>query len=58
MIADLSVSALGDASGRAIAATLQKGSVTIHYTDTGDFSGHVFAMCRLLGFLFARAYAI
>jgi TnpA family transposase len=24
-----------------------------HYTDTGGFSDHVFAMCRLLGFLFA-----
>ena len=24
-----------------------------HYTDTGVFSDHVFAMCRLLGFLFA-----
>jgi len=24
-----------------------------HYTDTGGFSDHVFAMCRLLGFRFA-----
>jgi TnpA family transposase len=24
-----------------------------HYTDTGGFSDHIFAMCRLLGFLFA-----
>lgn len=24
-----------------------------HFTDTGGFSDHVFAMCRLLGFFFA-----
>jgi TnpA family transposase len=27
--------------------------ISEHYTDTGGFSDHVFAMCRLLGFLFA-----
>jgi hypothetical protein len=25
-----------------------------HHTDTGGFSDHVFAMCRLLGFRFAQ----
>src|SRR5271168_4118198 len=28
-------------------------SLNEHYTDTGGFSDHVFAMCRLLGFRFA-----
>jgi hypothetical protein len=27
--------------------------ISEHYTDTGGFSDHVFAMCRLLGFRFA-----
>ena len=28
-----------------------------HYTDTGGFSDHVFATCRLLGFRFAAAHS-
>jgi TnpA family transposase len=28
-------------------------SLVINYTDTGGFSDHVFAMCRLLGLRFA-----